>query len=128
MNEGNVCASCGKELITAEEIHVVKGEHYCSKECAITHIMNDIVLNSKELAIAQYYEYAEVVTPSDIGLCYKKVWTSYSKDTDVTTIFLSKCLDKECTEVKSVEVVGFYFGEPDEVSTETYLGELIATY
>lgn len=128
MNEGNVCAHCGKDLVAVKEIHVVEGVHYCSKDCAIISLTNENIKNAKALAIEWYNESAEVVTPTDIGICYEKVWTSYSKDTDVTTIFLSKCLDKECMEVKTVEVIGFYFGEPNDVDTETFKGELKAEY
>lgn len=124
----NECAHCGKELVKVDEVHVVEGINYCSKDCAIIHIMNDIIMNAKEQAIEHYNNTAEVVNPTDIGMCYEKIWTAYSKDTDVTTIFLSKCLDKECMEVKTVEVVGFYFGEPDEASTTMYTGELRADY
>jgi len=128
MSVGNVCAHCGKDLVTIDEIHVVEGRHFCSKECAIISCTTDIITNAKELAIEWYDDAVEIVTPTDIGICYNKVWTSYSKDTDVTTIFLSKCLDKECMEVKTVEVIGFYFGEPNDTDTETFKGELKAKY
>lgn len=133
--EDNVCAYCGKSLVTVDEIHVVEGVHYCSKDCAIIHIANGIIMNAKAhimnakaQAIEQYNNMIEIVTPTDIGICYEKIWTSYSRDTDVTTIFLSKCLDEECMEVKSVELIGFYFGEPNEDDTLSFTGEFSIEY
>ena len=85
-------------------------------------------MNAKAQAIEQYNNMIEIVTPTDIGICYEKIWTSYSRDTDVTTIFLSKCLDEECMEVKSVELIGFYFGEPNEDDTLSFTGEFSIEY
>lgn len=125
---GNVCRHCGKDLTTVKEIHVVEGDHFCSRDHAIEWCINDTILNVKEGAIQWYEDKAEIVTPQDIGLVYEKKWVAYSKDTDVTTIFLSRALDKDYEEVVSTEVIGFYFGEPDESSTETFTGQLKATY
>lgn len=122
------CEHCNCNLAREKEVHVVEGINFCSKRCAIEHLTDDIILNAKELAIEEYNDKVEIVVPSDVGMVYEKIWTAYSRDTDTTTIFLSKCLDENFEEVISVEVVGFYFGEPNEQDTESYNGEIKATY
>ena len=62
------CAHCDTLLNTCEEIHAVEGKLYCSKECAINGRIDEIVLNSKEVAIEWYNDYAEVVSPAEIGI------------------------------------------------------------
>ena len=128
MSEGNVCAYCGKDLTLVNEIHVVEGQNFCSKDCAVSHQVDVITESVYDTAYEWYNNGAEIVTPVDIGIVYEKVWTTYDKALDVTTIFLSKCLDKECMEVKSVEVLGFYFGEPNEADTEAYRGTIRTEY
>lgn len=124
----NVCAHCGKDLTKLNEVHSVEGQLYCNKECAIAHQTEIIIASAEDTATEWYNDSAEIVSTRDIGLVYEKKWTAYSQDTDVTTIFLSRCLDAECEEVISTEVIGFYFGEPDESSTETFTGALKAEF
>jgi len=128
MMEGNICVHCEKDLRLVKTIHVVKGQHFCTKDCAIIHMTNEIIQSAKEQAIEAYNEYAEEVTPMDIGLVYEKKWTAYSSSHDVTTIFLSRYLDAECNEAVSTEVIGFYWGEPNDDDTQNYTGELKAEY
>ena len=45
-----------------------------------------------------------------------KVWTAYAEADDMTFIM-------QDTEDGSIEVIGFYFGEPDEKSTEYFKGK-----
>lgn len=61
-----VCAHCSKELRECTEVHAVGGLLYCSKECAIHYITNDIVMNAKTKAIEVYDNEAEVVATADI--------------------------------------------------------------
>ena len=68
LNEGDVCANCGKDLRTVDEIHVVEGMHFCSKTCAIVHQANVIIQSAQEMATEWYNDCAEIVTPRDIGL------------------------------------------------------------
>ena len=62
------CMHCHRDLSQVEEIHAVHGELFCSRECSIEHIAQDIIRNAKEEAIATYDNNAEVVSPKDIGL------------------------------------------------------------
>lgn len=62
----NQCKWCRRILAEVEEIHVVNGELYCSKECAVYSLMEDIMLNVKELAIETYDAEAEIVAAKDI--------------------------------------------------------------
>lgn len=54
------------------------------------------------------------------------IQTAYSKEADMTFIL------KETTSADgapiSTEVVGFYYGEPNELDTRNYLGHLKAEY
>lgn len=59
------CATCRKSIVSGHELHQIDGEDYCSRECAINGIMNNIIQNAKELAIERYEEYA-VVTEADV--------------------------------------------------------------
>ncbi len=124
----NACAHCNKNLALLETIHTVDGQLFCSKGCAIDHLTNEIIINAKEAATEAYNDTAEVVTPVDIGLIYEKQWVAYDEDNDVTTIFLSRYLDEECTETISTEVAGFYYGVPTEERNEKYTGVLIEMY
>lgn len=61
-----LCKRCNKPLIEAENIHVIDGEMFCSEECTIKYLTDDIITNAKELAREQYLEAAEVVSPFDV--------------------------------------------------------------
>lgn len=61
-----VCEHCKKPLAELEEVHAYRGSLYCSKECTIKDIMNDYIMNAKELAIEDYVCCAEIVATSDI--------------------------------------------------------------
>ena len=61
-----ICETCNKLLKDVEELHACDGILYCSRECAIKGIMEDIMQNAKELAIEQYDSNAEVVATADI--------------------------------------------------------------
>lgn len=60
------CEHCNKPLKDLEEVHAVYGSLYCSKECAIAHITDEVIMNAKETAIEQYEEGCEVVATADI--------------------------------------------------------------
>lgn len=55
-----------------------------------------------------------------------RIYTSYSFDTDITTIF-EDTLDCDGNLLR-VEVRGFYFGEPSEKNTQQYYGKMKADY
>lgn len=60
------CTRCKKHLVDATEIHVVDGEMFCSEECAVVHLTDEIIMNAKEMAKEQYLEAVEVVSPFDV--------------------------------------------------------------
>lgn len=53
------------------------------------------------------------------------IYEAYSPNTDMT--FIMKDV-YEGENLKSTEVVGWYFGEPSEESTKQFVGKLIATF
>lgn len=66
MSELNLCPRCKTPLVHHEEVHSVKGQLYCSRRCAIDDIMDDYIMNAKELAIEAYDSEAEVVSIHDV--------------------------------------------------------------
>ena len=56
------CAKCGKIFKVGDEVHVVDEFLFCSDECAIVHITNDIICNAKEVAKKQYNENVTIMT------------------------------------------------------------------
>lgn len=66
MKDLSKCPICGTVLVSHEEVHAVNGQVFCSRTCAITDIMNDIILNAKEMAIETYDNEAEVVASADV--------------------------------------------------------------
>lgn len=67
------CATCRKSITSGHEIHQIDGENYCSRDCAVKSIMDNIIMNAKELAIEHYDEYA-VVTEADVcKVCEKRL-------------------------------------------------------
>lgn len=124
----NVCANCGKDLTKLDEVHSVEGLLYCSKDCAIAHQAQVIVNSATDTATEWYNDSAEIVSTRDIGLVYEKKWTAYSAAADITTILLDKYTNKECTELISTEVIGFYYGAPDDKDTEQYSNSLKAEF
>lgn len=61
-----LCGHCQKPLREFDEVHAVQGILYCSRECAIDDITNDIIMNAKEAAIEAYACEAEVVATTEI--------------------------------------------------------------
>lgn len=61
-----LCGHCHKPLIGFAEVHAVKGILYCSRECAIDDINNDIIMNAKEAAIEEYACCAEIVATTEV--------------------------------------------------------------
>ena len=55
----------------------------------------------------------------------EKIYTTYAPDTDIT--FIMKETEVNRT-TKTVEVIGFYYGEPDGVNTKQYINNLKATF
>lgn len=61
---------------------------------------------------------------------HTSIEAGYIRELDNTVIFEDTyVLDKNgCPDVISREVVGFYFGEPDDESTERFIGKTIARF
>lgn len=56
-----------------------------------------------------------------------RIFPVYAERDDITFVMIEQY--DECTEdVVSLEVVGFYHGEPDPVSTKEFVGKRKATY
>lgn len=66
MSQLNLCPRCKTPLVHHEEVHALHGELFCSKNCAVLHTMDDIILNAKEAAIEDYESNAEVVSIHDV--------------------------------------------------------------
>lgn len=56
----------------------------------------------------------------------KEVYTSYSSETDMTTIFEDRFTNDG--NIASTEVKGFYFGKPTQELTKEYYGKTKAEY
>ena len=55
----------------------------------------------------------------------ENLYTAYAPGNDITFIMLDVFDERD---IKSTEVVGWYFGEPDEETTKLYTGKLKAEY
>ena len=126
LTEHDVCHNCRRDLRAFKEIHSVEGMLFCSEECAIAHETYVIMASAKEQAKAWYNDFAEVVAAEDIGISdYDSIWTAHSSTNDITTIFKTVY---EHGAIVSTEVVGFYFGEPNDAETQKHTGQLKATF
>lgn len=56
------CTQCNKLLKVGDEVHVVDEQPFCSDECAVVYITNDIICNAKEVAKEQYNETVTIMT------------------------------------------------------------------
>lgn len=56
----------------------------------------------------------------------EKIWTAYDAFNDMT--FIMKSIDDCNNETISDEVVGFYWGAPDDKATKEFIGKLKAEY
>ena len=68
MTEKTCCHRCGKDLSTVEEIHAAEGMLFCSEDCAIGWQIDLTIATAKEQAQEWYDEYAEIVSPANIGI------------------------------------------------------------
>lgn len=57
----------------------------------------------------------------------KNIYTSYDENLDMTFIIKDKYNNENLT-LLSTEVVGFYFGEPNNEDTKDYTGKLEAIF
>lgn len=120
LTEADVCNNCGKDLRLLDEIHVVEGLPYCSKDCAVEHQANIITSSALNTAKEWYRDCAEIVTPRDIGMVSEIIYTHHIKENDITIIF--KALHGEDDKYICTDVIGMYRGEPNEQDTELFKG------
>lgn len=62
------CTQCKKLLRVGDEVHVVDDQIFCSDECAIVYLTNDIICSAKEAAKELYNEAASILTLRPSGL------------------------------------------------------------
>lgn len=55
----------------------------------------------------------------------KTIYTAYAQNNDITFILCDTC---DNGEVISTELIGWYYGEPDDHATKLFSGKLKATY
>lgn len=56
------CKQCGKSLNVGDEVHVVDENTFCSDECAIVYLTNEIIVSAKEQAKELYNSNASILT------------------------------------------------------------------
>ena len=56
----------------------------------------------------------------------EKIWEAYDSFNDLT--FIMKSIENENEEPISDEVIGFYWGKPNDKSTKEFIGKLKAEY
>lgn len=122
-NSTDMCVACDIDLATCEILYSAEGCIYHSRECGIA----DFAVKYGSDAEKRFDECVEEVTPESIGITSTNVYTAYSKEVDMTTIFREVTRRSNNTLV-STEVIGFYFGEPNEEDTAIFMGSLKATY
>lgn len=57
-----ICTRCNKLLNTGDEAHIVDDDVFCSEACAVRHIMDEMIMNAKELAKEKYASDATILT------------------------------------------------------------------
>lgn len=60
----NECTFCHKSLEDLEELHAMHDMLFCSKECAIAHLTEDIIANAATAAEEMYDDNVETVDSS----------------------------------------------------------------
>ena len=60
-----ICTRCKKLLKAGDEVHALDNEIFCSEECTILSLTDDIIMNAKECAKETYASEATVLTLRD---------------------------------------------------------------
>lgn len=121
MCKATKCKNCGSDLSIFNTAWAAEGAMYCTKECGLKAFTAKYGNNSE-----QYFnDVAEEVSTEDIGIIKTELFAAYSEACDLTTIFMDtyRCCDNALV---STEVVGFYYGMPNETDTEHFVGSLKA--
>lgn len=128
------CICCNKPLKDFEEVHAVRGMLYCSRECAISAITDDMVMNANDAAIEEYESCAEVVATRDIlanEMCELvreensehvagvsvRVYPTYIESEDKTVVWQDLCVNGE---VVQTSITGWHYGRPDKYTIKHY--------
>lgn len=96
----NSCAYCGKSLDGVRQLHVLKQNIYCSKECAVTAISSEILSTLQEVATERYNEYVTIVDRSARGMSGEEI---------MNTIIALERTNKRCA-----EWLDYFSNMPDE--------------
>lgn len=123
------CSRCNAKLSVGDEAHVVDEHVYCSKECAVMTLTDDIILNAKECAAEQYACDAVILTVRLTGnhaqcsICNKDLATCESIWAAEGSMYCSR----ECgLQVYKDDSMLDMFAEelsPDEIGLEVYYDE-----
>lgn len=62
------CMHCHRNLAEVDEIYAVSGNLYCSEDCAIEDLTQEIMFHAQEQATEMFSDLHEIVTPEDIGI------------------------------------------------------------
>lgn len=125
MRELTRCPNCNRVLVGHEAVHAVRGQLYCSEACAIEDIMNDYIMNAKELAKEDYASMAEIVSVEDV--LKEDMQTVEITVTCNKHIRLPADLTEEqaCEEAKHLYNEGLVVVEPDDCDTYTVACTLV---
>ena len=73
-----ICDHCGV-IISGSEVHCVDDNAFCSRECAIAYLTDEIITNAKESAIELYDEAVTILEPkgqhANCAVCDKDLAT-----------------------------------------------------
>ena len=56
------CSQCNKLLKVGDEVHIVDEQIFCSDECAVVYLTNEIICSAKETAKETYNDNVTVLT------------------------------------------------------------------
>jgi DNA-directed RNA polymerase subunit M/transcription elongation factor TFIIS len=131
----NKCKRCGSILIAHENIHVVDGELYCSRNCAVRNLAERFLqddntakrYNDAFNVAKEYYEdCVDIVDPESIlaeDMQDVQIAVTYFK-----TVKVPKCLSKKRAE-EVVEMMwnkGIISAEPDDCDDVQFECELVS--
>lgn len=61
------CEKCKKSLNVGDEAHVIDETVFCSEECAIVHLVDEIICSAKEMAKETYNDNVTISTIRPTG-------------------------------------------------------------
>ena len=114
MKELTRCPQCKRPLVGHEEVHAIDGLLFCSKNCAVSHITEDYLMNAREMALEDYASEAEVVRTDDV--LKNELQTVEIIVTCRKRIHLPINMSREeaCHEARNLHDEGLVIVEPDD--------------